>query len=176
MPGNLERADHISLPKLSGWICLSASATNMGFDTFDFSPHPRGKTKERNMSTTALNPQRSEGTPAPLPHKLAGTTTLVLMGFGAVYIVWGSTYLAIRIGIASFPPLILTGLRHTFVGILLYPILRGKSGISPTRANWVAAVITGTLLLFVGNGGGMCGEPEGRFRIGALPGANRCLW
>src|SRR5229473_1140965 len=105
------------------------------------------------MSTTALNPKRSEGTPAPLPDKPAGTTTLVLMGFAAVYIVWGSTYLAIRIGIESFPPLILAGLRHTFVGILLYPILRGKTGIRPTRANWVAAVITGTLLLFVGNGG-----------------------
>src|SRR5258708_31963131 len=99
MPGNLEGTDHISLPKLSGWICLSASATNMGFDTFDFSPHPGEMTRERNMSTTALDPKRSEGTPAPLPHNPASATTLVLMGFAAVYIVWGSTYLAIRIGI-----------------------------------------------------------------------------
>src|SRR5258707_5707472 len=106
------------------------------------------------MSTTALDLRRTEGTPAPLPHNPASTTTLVLMGFGAVYIVWGSTYLAIRIGIESFPPLILAGLRHTFVGILLYPILRGKAGIRPTRANWIAAVITVTLLLLVGNGGG----------------------
>ena len=128
------------------------------------------------MSTTALNPQRSEGTPAPLPHKPASTTTLVLMGFAAVYIVWGSTYLAIRIGIESFPPLILAGLRHTFVGIFLYPILRGKTGIRPTRANWVAAVITGTLLLFVGNGGVSWAEQTVPSGIAALLVATVSLW
>src|SRR5258707_13721467 len=104
------------------------------------------------MSTTALDLRRTEGTPAPLPHNPASTTTLVLMGFGAVYIVWGSTYLAIRIGIESFPPLILAGLRHTLVGVILYPVLRGKTGIKPTGANWRAALVTGALLLFVGNG------------------------
>src|SRR5260370_698776 len=176
MPGNLEEADHVSLPKLPGWICLSASATNMGFDTFDSALTLGEKTKERNMSTTALDLKRSEGTPAPLPHKPAGTTTLVLMGFGAVYIVWGSTYLAIRIGIESFPPLILAGLRHTFVGILLYPILRGKTGIRPTRANWVAAVITGTLLLFVGNGGVSWAEQSVSSAIAALLVATVSLW
>src|SRR5712692_1040674 len=128
------------------------------------------------MSTTALNPKRSEGTPAPLPHKPASGTTLVLMGFAAVYIVWGSTYLAIRIGIESFPPLILAGLRHTFVGILLYPILRGKTGIRPTRANWVAAVITGTLLLFVGNGGVSWAEQTVPSGIAALLVATVSLW
>src|SRR5260370_18814209 len=153
MPGNLEEADHVSLPKLPGWICLSASATNMGFDTFDSALTLGEKTKERNMSTTALDLKRSEGTPAPLPHKPAGTTTLVLMAFGAVYVVWGSTYLAIRIGVESFPPLILAGLRHITVGLFLFPILRRKTGIRPTAANWRAAIVTGALLLFIGNGG-----------------------
>src|SRR6266481_4636191 len=128
------------------------------------------------MSTTALNPKRSEGTPGPLLHKPAGTTTLVLMGFAAVYLVWGSTYLAIRIGIESFPPLILAGLRHTFVGIFLYPILRGKTGIRPTRANWAAAVITGTLLLFVGNGGVSWAEQTVPSGIAALLVATVSLW
>src|SRR6266404_1534130 len=176
MPGNLEGADHVSLPKLSGWICLSASAINMGFDILASALTLGEETKERNMSTTALNPKRSEGTPAPLPHKPAGTTTLVLMGFAAVYLVWGSTYLAIRIGIESFPPLILAGLRHTFVGIFLYPILRGKPGIRPTRANWAAAVITGTLLLFVGNGGVSWAEQTVPSGIAALLVATVSLW
>src|SRR5882672_4785086 len=74
------------------------------------------------MSTTALGTKHAVGTPAPLPHTPSGTTTLVLMAFAAVYVVWGSTYLAIRIGVESFPPLILAGLRHVVVGILLYPI------------------------------------------------------
>ena len=134
------------------------------------------KIKERNMATTALDPQGSERTPAPLPHNPPSATTLVLMGFAAVYIVWGSTYLAIRIGIESFPPLILAGLRHTFVGIFLYPVLRVKSGIRPTAANWVAAVITGTLLLFVGNGGVSWAEQTVPSGIAALLVATVSLW
>src|SRR5882757_225347 len=148
----------------------------MGFDILASALTLGEKTKERNMATTALDPQRSEGTPAPLLHKPAGTTTLVLMGFAAVYLVWGSTYLAIRIGIESFPPLILAGLRHAFVGILLYPILRGKTGIRPTRANWVAAVITGTLLLFVGNGGVSWADQTVPSGIAALLVATVSLW
>src|SRR6202521_359167 len=105
------------------------------------------------MSTTTLETQHTVGTPAPLPHTPVGTTTLVLMAFAAVYVVWGSTYLAIRIGIESFPPLILAGLRHITVGLLLYPILRRKTRIRPTAANWRTAMVTGVLLLFVGNGG-----------------------
>jgi len=134
------------------------------------------KVKERNMATTALDPQCAKGTPAPQPHNPASATTVVMMGFAAVYIVWGSTYLAIRIGIESFPPLILAGLRHTFVGVFLYPILRGKTGIRPTRANWVAAVITGTLLLFVGNGGVSWAEQTVPSGIAALLVATVSLW
>src|SRR6266699_1442630 len=99
------------------------------------------------MSTTVIDTQHAERTPAPSPHTAGSTTTLVLLAFAAVYFVWGSTYLAIRIGIESFPPLILAGLRHTIVGLLLYPILRSKTGIKPTAANWRTAFVTGALLL-----------------------------
>ncbi len=128
------------------------------------------------MSTTALKPPRAERPPASLGHSPAGTTTLVLMGFAAVYIVWGSTYLAIRIGIESFPPLILAGLRHTLVGMFLYPVLRGKIGIRPSGANWRAAVITGALLLFVGNGGVCWAEQRVPSGVTALLVATVSLW
>src|SRR5438309_1475855 len=128
------------------------------------------------MSTTTVETQQTAGTPAPLPYTPARTATLVLMAFAAVYVVWGSTYLAIRIGIESFPPLILAGLRHTFVGIFLYPVLRVKTGIRPTAANWVAAVITGTLLLFVGNGGVSWAEQTVPSGIAALLVATVSLW
>src|SRR5467141_2020430 len=105
------------------------------------------------MSTTALETQRTVGAAAPLPPTPTRTTTLVLLAFAAVYVVWGSTYLAIRIGIESFPPLILAGLRHITVGLFLYPILRWKTGIRPTPAHWRSSFITGLLLLGVGNGG-----------------------
>src|SRR3981189_3270840 len=128
------------------------------------------------MSTTAFDAQRSTGTPAPLCHGPARTTTLVLLAFAAVYVVWGSTYLAIRIGIESFPPLILAGLRHITVGLFLYPILRRKTGITPTAANWRPAVVTGALLLFIGNGGVSWAEQTVPSGIAALLVATVSLW
>ena len=99
------------------------------------------------MST--MKSQSAAGTPGSLSQTPAGATTLVLVAFGAVYVVWGSTYLAIRIGVESFPPLILAGLRHLTVGLFLYPILRRTTGIKPTAAHWRTAIIAGALLLFV---------------------------
>jgi drug/metabolite transporter (DMT)-like permease len=98
------------------------------------------------------------------------------MAFAAVYVVWGSTYLAIRIGIESFPPLILAGLRHITVGLFLYPILRWKTGIRPTAANWRTAIVTGALLLFVGNGGVSWAEQTVPSGIAALLVATVSLW
>src|SRR5712692_4966671 len=128
------------------------------------------------MSTTTLVTQNNVGTPAPLPHTPARTTTLVLMAFAAVYVVWCSTYLAIRIGIESFPPLILAGLRHITVGLFLYPVLRGKTGMRPTAAQWRTAIVTGALLLFVGNGGVSWAELTVPSGVAALLVATVSLW
>lgn len=76
-----------------------------------------------------------------------------MAAFAAVYVIWGSTYLAIRVGVETVPPLILAGLRHCTVGVLLYPLLRWKTGVRPTAIHWKTASVTGCLLLFVGNGG-----------------------
>src|SRR5256886_10568404 len=128
------------------------------------------------MSTTTLVTPKTVGTPAPLPHTPARTTTMVLMAFASVYVVWGSTYLAIRIGIESFPPLILAGLRHIPAALFLYPILGRKTGIRPTAANWRTAVVTGALLLFVGNGGVSWAEQTVPSGIAALLVATVSLW
>src|SRR5947208_15795919 len=104
------------------------------------------------MPTTTLVTQQIVGIRGPRPHTPARTTTLVLMAFASVYVVWGSTYLAIRIGIESFPPLFLAGLRHITAGLFLYPILRRKTGLRPTAAHWRTAGVTGALPLLVGNG------------------------
>jgi drug/metabolite transporter (DMT)-like permease len=103
-------------------------------------------------------------------------TTLVLVAFAAVYVVWGSTYLAIRIGVESFPPLILAGLRHFTVGLFLYPVLRKKTGIRPTVAHWRTAVIAGALLLFLGNGGLSWAERTVPSGIASLLVASVSLW
>ncbi len=128
------------------------------------------------MSTTAPDTKGAARAPARLPHTPARATTLVLVAFAAVYVVWGSTYLAIRIGVESFPPLILAGVRHLTVGLLLYPIVRGKTGMKPTAANWRTAAVAGALLLFVGNGGLSWAEQTVHSGIAALLVASVSLW
>jgi len=110
------------------------------------------------MSTTSppVNSTRPPDAPkaSSLPtHGHTGATTLVLAAFGAVYLLWGSTYLAMRVGIETIPPLMLAGLRHFTVGVLFYPLLRWKTGVRPTATHWKTTAVTGVLLLFVGNGG-----------------------
>src|SRR6267154_2729866 len=104
---------------------------------------------QTDMSTATLERNPVPPVVAPPPQ----TSTLVIVAFGLVYVVWGSTYLAIRVGIESFPPLLLAGSRHLLTGLILYPILRWKTGVRPTPAHWRVSFITGFLLLGVGNGG-----------------------
>ncbi|HET8925921.1 MAG TPA: EamA family transporter [Candidatus Acidoferrum sp.] len=130
------------------------------------------------MSTTSLEPLRTPGkvTTVATEHVSARMTSLVLVAFAAVYVVWGSTYLAIRVGIESFPPFVLAGLRHLTAGLLLYPFVRWKTGVRPTATNWRAAAVTGFLLLFVGNGGVSWAEQHVPSGITALLVATVSLW
>jgi drug/metabolite transporter (DMT)-like permease len=134
------------------------------------------------MSTTSSSTStptadsRATKTQAPSPHALASATPLVLAAFAAVYVIWGSTYLAIRIGVESIPPLMLAGLRHFTVGLLLYTVLRWKTGVRPTAAHWKTAAVTGFLLLFVGNGGVSWAEQTVPSGVTALLVATVSLW
>ena len=89
--------------------------------------------------------------------------------------IWGSTYYAIRIGLESFPPLILAGARHIGAGALLCLVF-WKHGERPTREHWFTAAITGVLLLFGGNGGVCWAEQTVPSGITALLVATVTLW
>jgi drug/metabolite transporter (DMT)-like permease len=69
-----------------------------------------------------------------------------------LYIVWGSTYLAIRIALESYPPFLLAGLRFVAAGTLLFGFLRLRGTALPTARQWRNAAFTGVLLLGFGNG------------------------
>lgn len=69
-----------------------------------------------------------------------------------LYIVWGSTYFAIRVGVASWPPLMMAGIRFLIAGIILFVFLLLRGHALPTLKQWVAAGTIGILLLAVGNG------------------------
>jgi drug/metabolite transporter (DMT)-like permease len=123
------------------------------------------------MSTALL-----EQTPPVADAHPGRTSTLVLIAFALVYIVWGSTYLAIRVGIESFPPLLLAGTRHLITGLILYPLLRWKTGVRPNASHWRMSFITGFLLLFVGNGGVCIAERTVPSGVTALLVATVSLW
>ena len=72
--------------------------------------------------------------------------------FAAVYVIWGSTYLAIRFAVESVPPLIMIGGRFLTAGLVLYPVLRLRGTPRPSAKTWVAAAVFGFLMLGVGTG------------------------
>src|ERR1700747_3226713 len=127
------------------------------------------------MSTSMLECDSAPSAPA-AQAPTSRTSTLVIIAFGLVYVVWGSTYRAIRVGIESFPPLLLAGSRHLLTGLILYPILRWKTGVRPTLAHWRISFITGFLLLFMGNGGVCKAEQTVPSGVTALLVATVSLW
>jgi drug/metabolite transporter (DMT)-like permease len=75
-------------------------------------------------------------------------TWRVLLAFGIIYFVWGSTFLAIRIGVREVPPFLLAGMRFLVAGAALYAWMRAKGTVSPTRREWMSVSIV-SLLIFV---------------------------
>src|ERR1700761_1647600 len=106
----------------------------------------------------------------------SSNSTLLLGAFAAVYLIWGSTFLAIRIGDESFPPLLVAGIRHFTFGLIEFPILLWKTKARPTWAEWRSTTVTGFLLLAVGNGGVCLAEERVPSGIAALLVATVSLW
>ena len=71
----------------------------------------------------------------------------------ALYIVWGSTYLAIRFGVETLPPFILAATRFLIAGSVLFVWRRAAGDKRPSALNWRSAAIVGGFLLVGGNGG-----------------------
>lgn len=77
---------------------------------------------------------------------------LVIAALGAVYIVWGSTYFAMRVALTFLPPFLMAGPRFLVAGLLLGGVLRARGAAAPTRRQWLGASAVGVLLLVGGNG------------------------
>lgn len=76
----------------------------------------------------------------------------VALGFLAVYILWGSTYLGIKIVVETIPPFIGAAARHLTAGIILFTFLRLRGNPMPTRVQWKSGLVAGGFLLLGGNG------------------------
>jgi drug/metabolite transporter (DMT)-like permease len=97
------------------------------------------------------------------------------LAFAAIYVIWGSTYLAIRFAIETLPPFSMAATRFIVAGGLLYVVVRPRSE-RPTGRNWLSAAIVGTLLLAGGNGGVVWAEQWVPSGLTALIVATVPLW
>jgi drug/metabolite transporter (DMT)-like permease len=85
--------------------------------------------------------------PAPPPERWK-----TLLAFGIIYFVWGSTYLAIRIGVSEVPPLILASMRFTVAGAVLYGWMLARGERSPTARQWLNASLLASLMFVLDYG------------------------
>lgn len=100
----------------------------------------------------AMNEPNASTATVPATPAVADPRLLVPLALFALYVVWGSTYLGIRVALESYPPFVLAAIRFLFAGSLLYGYLRLRGTPPPTRLQWRNAAVTGTLLLLGGNG------------------------
>src|ERR1043165_8557143 len=76
----------------------------------------------------------------------------ILLAFAIIYLVWGSTFLAIRIGVSEVPPFLLALLRFLAAGLVLYLWMLAQGEPSPSRREWRSAAILGVLIFVVDYG------------------------
>lgn len=106
----------------------------------------------------------------------SGRCLRLAAAFAAVYIIWGSTYLAIRVAIETIPPFIMAGSRFFLAGAIVYVWSAARGTPSPSRAHWLTALIVGGLLLAAGNGAVTWSEQEVPSGLAALVVATIPIW
>jgi drug/metabolite transporter (DMT)-like permease len=102
--------------------------------------------------------------------------TWVALAFASIYIIWGSTYLAIRIAIETMPPFLMAGSRFLIAGALLFVWAMARGEPRPSRIHLRPIVIIGGLLLLGGNGGVTWAEQTVPSGTAALLVATVPLW
>jgi drug/metabolite transporter (DMT)-like permease len=122
------------------------------------------------MSTATLNSPPVIGSRRAQPSRL-----LIVLAFFAIYVVWGTTYLAIRFAVETIPPLVTAGIRHTVAGLILLAIAWSR-GFRPRREHWIAGSALGALFFLVGHGSLHWAEQYVSSGFAALLVASEPLW
>lgn len=94
----------------------------------------------------------------------------------AVYVIWGSTYLAMHVALEGFPPFLMGAVRFLLAGSVLYVALRARGAPRPSAREWGGAGITGVLLLAGGNGLIAVGQQWVSSSVAAVVVATMPLW
>jgi drug/metabolite transporter (DMT)-like permease len=104
------------------------------------------------------------------------TRSQIFIAFAAVYIIWGSTYLAIRFAIETLPPMLMVGTRFFAAGGIMYVWLRARGAAAPKAIHWRSAAIVGILMPVFGTGVVVWAEKRVPSGITALLVAIEPLW
>lgn len=116
-------------------------------------------------------------TPAAAPDTATAPRWAVPAALTAVYLIWGSTYLAIRFALeGGFPPFLLGGIRFLLAGSLMFAVLRLRGAALPTAPQWRNAAVMGVLLLVLGNGMVNLAEQTVSSGLAAVAVASAPLW
>jgi len=100
----------------------------------------------------------------------------VALALAAIYLIWGSTYLAIRFAIETLPPFTMAGVRFLVAGSILFVWARSRGAAAPRREHWRPSMVIGALLLLAGNGGVVWAESRIPSGIAALLVAIEPVW
>lgn len=102
---------------------------------------------------------------------------LIIAAFAAIYIFWGSTYLAIKYAIETLPPFLMAGTRFLTAGAILFAIAGfSRDYETPKAVHWKTSFVVGTLLLLFGNGGVVFAERYLSSSLAALLVATEPFW
>lgn len=100
----------------------------------------------------------------------------VVLALAAVYLIWGSTYYAMRLALAGLPPLTMAGIRFFLAGGGFYLVLRWRGAPRPTLSQWKSAGVLGAFLLVGGNGLVAYGQQWASSSLAAIVVATMPLW
>ncbi|WP_236064940.1 drug/metabolite exporter YedA [Reticulibacter mediterranei] len=133
--------------------------------------------EERNPITqTNSIQQNSSAEQETSPTTKAQERVGIILALLALYLIWGSTYLGMSIALTGFPPFLMSGIRFSLAGILLFLLLRVRGNPAPSRAQWGGAAVVGTLLVVGGNGGVSFAEQWVASGLAAVAVAATPLW
>jgi drug/metabolite transporter (DMT)-like permease len=119
------------------------------------------------MSTPPASPVNST--------KVAASRLWMALAFFAIYVIWGTTYLAIRYAVETIPPLVTAGVRHSVAGVILLAIAWSR-GFRPRREHFAAGAVLGALFFLVGHGSLHWAEQYVSSGLAALLVATEPLW
>ena len=90
-------------------------------------------------------------TPKSTNRRISGENIKLALAFTAIYLVWGSTYLAIRYAVETIPPLVTAAVRHSVAGGFLLALAMAR-GFRPKREHWIAGLVVGAFFFLIGHG------------------------